>query len=312
MKTKSLPTNLLEAVRYFSDPDVRPNTSPRSAGRTGPVCLRCGGLDHSLRDDSPHVEVQGVQARSSRSRSGRSSRTRRSASTSGSPPSGWSPTPRTASARTNSAAALGVTQKSAWFMLHRIRLAMQNGTLRQAVRRGRGRRDLHRRQGPQHARGRASRRQGIKRRPSEIGKAAVIGLLERGGTVRAQVVPDTKRARCTRHVRETVEPGTTVYTDALPVVRRTRRDYAHETVDHAEPVRRRPRPHQRIENFWSLLKRGLHGTYVSVEPFHLFRYLDERMFTFNQRDLTDRARFDVVLRSATGRRLTFREVTGKA
>lgn len=66
-----------------------------------------------------------------------------------------------------------------------------------------------------------------------------------------------------------------------------------------------------MENFWALLKRGLHGSYISVEPFHLFRYLDERVFTFNLRELDDFERFKSVLRSVTGRRLTWAEVTGK-
>ena len=66
-----------------------------------------------------------------------------------------------------------------------------------------------------------------------------------------------------------------------------------------------------VENFWSLLKRGLHGTYISVEPFHLFRYLDERVFTFNLRALDDYGRFSTVLRLAAGRRLTYAELTGQ-
>jgi len=65
-----------------------------------------------------------------------------------------------------------------------------------------------------------------------------------------------------------------------------------------------------MENFWALLKRGLHGTYISVEPFHLFRYLDERVFTFNMRELDDLGRFVTVLRAVTGRRLTYAELTG--
>jgi hypothetical protein len=66
-----------------------------------------------------------------------------------------------------------------------------------------------------------------------------------------------------------------------------------------------------MENFWSLLKRGLHGTYISVEPFHLFRYLDERVFTFNLRDLTDYDRFASLLRAVAGRRVTYTELTGR-
>jgi hypothetical protein len=83
-------------------------------------------------------------------------------------------------------------------------------------------------------------------------------------------------------------------------------------VDHAEEYVRGNVHTNSIENFWSLLKRGLHGTYVSVEPYHLFRYLDERMFAFNERDLTDLGRFTRVLAGVSGRRLTYAQLTGKA
>jgi ISXO2-like transposase domain len=65
-----------------------------------------------------------------------------------------------------------------------------------------------------------------------------------------------------------------------------------------------------MENFWALLKRGLHATYISVEPSHLFRYLDERMFTFNERERDDYGRFECVTRAVAGKRLTFAEATG--
>ena len=87
--------------------------------------------------------------------------------------------------------------------------------------------------------------------------------------------------------------------------------YEHETVDHAVKYVSGQVHVDGLENFWSLLKRGLNGTYVSVEPFHLFRYLDERVFTFNLRDRSDFARFEAVLNAAAGRRLTFAEVTGQ-
>ncbi len=67
-----------------------------------------------------------------------------------------------------------------------------------------------------------------------------------------------------------------------------------------------------LENFWSLLKRGLHGTYVSVQPFHLFRYLDEQVYRYNNRAETDAARFKRVVRTITGRRVTYAALTGKA
>jgi hypothetical protein len=86
----------------------------------------------------------------------------------------------------------------------------------------------------------------------------------------------------------------------------------HGVVDHAECYVDGQVHTNTMENFWALLKRGLHGTYISVEPFHLFRYLDERVFTFNLRDLTDFGRFEMVMRACAGRRLTYAELTGQA
>ena len=89
-------------------------------------------------------------------------------------------------------------------------------------------------------------------------------------------------------------------------------DYDHRTVDHALAYVDGQVHTNFMENFWSVLKRGLHGTYISVEPFHLFRYIDERVFTFNMRNLDDYGRFETVLRLAAGRRLTYAELTGHA
>jgi len=108
-----------------------------------------------------------------------------------------------------------------------------------------------------------------------------------------------------------VQPGSSIYTDALRSYSGLDTDYAHETVDHAEQYVDGRVHTNCMENFWALLKRGLHGTYVSVEPFHLFRYLDERVFTFNMRELSDYGRFSIVLRSCAGRRLTYFELIGQ-
>lgn len=141
--------------------------------------------------------------------------------------------------------------------------------------------------------------------------AKVLGIVERGGMVRTAVIDDIRRSILQGHIRDTVEPGSAVYTDSLNSYSGLDADYAHETVDHAEKYVNGRVHTNTMENFWSLLKRGLHGTYVSGEPFHLFRYLDERCFTFNMRGLTDLGRFTFVLRSAAGRRLTYAELTGQ-
>jgi transposase-like protein len=143
-------------------------------------------------------------------------------------------------------------------------------------------------------------------------KTMVVGTLNRGGQVRAVVAPDRSGTTLQGQVRDNVTPGATVYTDALGAYSGLSDDFTHETVDHAEEYVRGQVHTNGIENFWSLLKRGLYGTYISVEPFHLFRYLDERVFTYNMRDLTDLGRFTAVLGTVSNRRLTYAELTGHA
>jgi transposase-like protein len=125
------------------------------------------------------------------------------------------------------------------------------------------------------------------------------------------VVADTSKASLYPHIETHVEPGASVYTDTLPSYRGLAADYDHKTIDHAEAYVVGRVHTNGLENFWSLLKRGLHGTYVSVQPFHLFRYLDERVMTYNLRELDDYGRFTHVLRTAIGRRLTWSELTGR-
>ena len=82
-------------------------------------------------------------------------------------------------------------------------------------------------------------------------------------------------------------------------------------VDHAVEYVRGEVHTNGLENFWSLLKRGIRGTYVSVEPFHLFRYLDEQVFRYNNRKMNDSDRFNMVVREIVGKRLTYDQLTGK-
>src|SRR5207245_10134013 len=116
------------------------------------------------------------------------------------------------------------------------------------------------------------------------GKTMVAGILERGGTVRASVVPDVTGERLRGHIRQHVAPGSKLSTDSNPSYRGLEKEYDHQTVNHFFEEYVRGEVHTNgIENFWRLLKRGLNGTYINVEPFHLFRYLDEQIFRFNSR-----------------------------
>jgi transposase-like protein len=137
-------------------------------------------------------------------------------------------------------------------------------------------------------------------------KSVVVGFIERGGRVRTRIVEKRRKYNMQPLVREEVEAGATVYTDALKSYIGLDSDYDHQVIDHAvEYVNGRVHTNT-LENFWSLVKRGLHGTYVSVEPFHLHRYLDEQVFRFNNRkNMNDSQRFALAMSQIGGKRLTY-------
>jgi transposase-like protein len=149
------------------------------------------------------------------------------------------------------------------------------------------------------------------------GKAIVAAVLERGGEVRVEVMKTRKKRDLHKLVRENVEAGSSVYTDALKSYDGLD-EFKHQVVDHAETYVNGQVHTNGCENFWSLLKRSIHGTYVSVEPFHLFRYLDEQAFRYNHRKhedgepKTDAERFDIAVSQIVGKRLTYQELIGHA
>jgi transposase-like protein len=203
-----------------------------------------------------------------------------------------------------------VSQKAAWFMLHRIRLAMQDEFF--------GSKLGGEVEADESFIGGKSRNMHVGKRQRRItgtggkDKTAVMGLLERGGQIRTIVVPNRKRAALQTEVRKHVEAGAALYTDSLPSYSGLAQDYAHAVVDHAVAYVDGRVHTNGLENFWSLLKRGIAGTYVSVEPFHLFRYLDEQSFRFNNRKyMDDAARFSRAISQIVGKRLTFAQLTGK-
>ena len=213
--------------------------------------------------------------------------------------------------------AIGVTQKSAWFMLHRIRLAMQRHSL---LKIGGGGTEVE--VDETFIGGKArNMHHGTKTRrrignTGIGGKTHVIGLLERGGQVVANVVPNRRRPALQGEIMKHVAPGSAVYTDNFMSYLDMPNEFFHKFIDHAERYVEGRVHTNGLENFWSLLKRGLKGTYVSVEPFHLFRYLDEQVFRYNNRGTKDTPvhdgeRFERVLSHVLGKRLTYAEVTGK-
>jgi transposase-like protein len=202
---------------------------------------------------------------------------------------------------------LGITQKSAWFLLHRIRKAIQNpaiGKLSGIVEVdetfiGGLARNMHK------------GKKAHLSRTGFIGKVAVMGLLERHGEVRCQIVPGTSTNILDPQVRKHVEAGATVYSDKHSAYEKLEDAYVRGVINHAEKYVDGQIHTQGIENFWALLKRSIRGTYISVEPFHLFRYLDEQTFRFNTRKGTDADRFVRAAAALTGKRLTYDELIGK-
>jgi transposase-like protein len=144
------------------------------------------------------------------------------------------------------------------------------------------------------------------------GKEIVFGMVERGGRVIVDHVENRKKKELQGAIRERVEAGAAIFSDELLSYDGLNEDYKHAVINHAVEYVNGNVHTNTMENFWSLLKRGLHGTYISVEPFHLFRYLDEQAFRYNNRkDMKDADRFDLAIRQIVGRRLTWKELTGK-
>jgi transposase-like protein len=213
---------------------------------------------------------------------------------------------------------VGVTQKSAWFMLQRIRLAMKNQSLLKLGNTGGPVEVDETFIGGKHRNMHANKRERIKQVWGNDTKTIVMGMLDRGTRqVRAKVIPDVTRLTLQGEILKNVVRVGTVYTDSHGGYNDlSLKAFVHETVNHLEEYVRGEVHTQGIENFWSLLKRSLNGTYVAVEPFHLERYVDEQAFRFNNRAtkdnlLTDADRFALVLSQISGKRLTYAELTGK-
>jgi transposase-like protein len=214
---------------------------------------------------------------------------------------------------------LGIGQEAAWFMLHRIREAMKGGTM---FKLGGGEggpvevdetfiggklKNMH-----------LKRKAKVKASANPDNKVAVMGMLDRESRqVRAQVIPNVKRETLQNEILRQVEKGSKVYTDGWKGYDSlAAQEYIHDTVTHIDEYVRGQVHTQGIENFWLLLKRGLRGTYVAVEPYHLDRYVTKQVFRYNNRatkdnPLNDADRFALVMSQVGGKRLTYKELTGK-
>jgi transposase-like protein len=208
--------------------------------------------------------------------------------------------------------AIGITQKSAWFMDHRIRHALTLGTINKLSGQIEAGETLI---GGKARNMRRAKRERVITGTGGKDEAAVMGILERGSKVtgskvRAKVVENTKKKALQSEIREHVLAGSAIFTDALQS-NDGLDEFQHEVAGHAVEYVRGEVHTNGLENFWSLLKRSIWGTYVSVEPFHLFRYLDEQAWRYNQRKMNDGERFDLAVRAAIGKRLSWNQLTGK-
>ncbi|MDQ3696726.1 MAG: IS1595 family transposase [Gemmatimonadota bacterium] len=313
LKQHAAPTTLSEAIRYFADPDVSFAFVVQLRWPGGVACPRCGTDSPSLIRSRRIWKCKGCRRQFS---------VKVGTIFEDSPlgldkwlPALW----LIANAKNGISSyelhrALGVTQKTAWFMLHRIRLAMQSKSFAKMT--GTVEADesfIGGKRGNMHK----SKRERVTAATGTKHMQAVLGMLERKAgtkhsTVRLAHVQSTRKAELGQHIHENVEKGSALYTDAHPSYKRLAQinpdDYKHAAIDHAIAYVDGQIHTNCLENFWSLLKRTIKGTYVSVDPFHLFRYLDEQARRFNEREITDGERFVNVLRDIVGKRLTYKEL----
>ena len=313
MKTeRELPKTLIGAIRYFSNPDVCLSFVAHLRWPNGPVCPECGGTEPLFLKTRRLWKCRACKKQFS---------VKVGTIFEDSPigldkwlPALWMVVNcKNGVSSYEIARALGVTQKTGWFMAHRIRLAMQTGTFKKLS----GEVEIDEtfiggRARFMHKSKRAKKIKGT----GGIGKAAVMGLLERHGpdgysVVRLKMVPAVRREALLPEVREHVTAGAEVFTDEWVSYKGLEADYIHKVIDHAESYAEGKIHTNGLENFWSLLKRGIKGTYVSVEPFHLFRYLDEQAYRFNTRKVNDGLRFLQAAHGIIGKRIMYRDLVGQ-
>lgn len=210
------------------------------------------------------------------------------------------------------ARSLGISQKSAWFMSHRIRLALHEGSFEKMSGYieadetfiGAKARNMHR-----------DKRKSKVKGTGPIAMTAVQGLLERAtrdgvSRVKTVVLKSRKKDELQKNIRNYVLKGSEIHTDALKSYNGLEGDYIHKVVDHAVCYVKDNVHTNGLENFWSLLKRSVKGTYICPASFHLFRYLDEQVFRFNERKGEDCDRFNLAISSVSNRRIMYSQLIG--
>lgn len=303
-----LPNTLQQAIRYFADPQRCVDFVAALRWPTGPVCPRCQSQEYRFIKTRFLWECKGCKKQYS---------VKVGTIFEDSPVSldKWlcaiwmMVNAKNGVSSYEVSRALKVTQKTAWFMMHRIRLALQKGSIDRKLMGevevdetyiGGEARNMHQ-----------DKKLKMLRTEGSFRKAVVIGMLERKGEVRTAVLNRASTKLIDRAVREHVVPGSNLFSDEARAYLQVGKDYAHQVINHAETYVKGNVHTNSIENFWSLLKRGIKGTYVSVEPFHLFRYLDEHSFRFNTRKDNDQGRFMAALSQIQGKRVEYKALIGQ-
>jgi transposase-like protein len=302
----SPPQTLLEAIKYFSDPDTFLKFVVELRWPHGVTCPRCQALEPTFLATRRVWKCKGCKKQFS-------VKVGTIFEDSPLPLEKWLAAIWLIANAKNGISSyeihrgINVTQKSAWFMLHRIRLAMKSGSFEKL--KGTVESDetfiggkvanMHKNKRPaRHSQG-------------GVGKSIVMALLERNGKIRAKVLPNIGKQAVQGMVHDNVEPGSNLFTDTAPAYVGLDADFVHETVNHMVQYVRGKVHTNGLENFWSLLKRMIRGTYIRPDAYHLLAYLDEESFRFNERHGNDGKRFLRVLAGIVGRRLTWKRLTGK-
>ncbi len=309
---KKTPKTLLDIIRYFSDEKVCVTFLEKLRWDLGiPCCMKCGSTAITRMRNRP---IYQCKEKGCRYQFG--IRMGTVMENSPIPLSKWLPcfwmicNDKNGISSYEVARGLGVTQKSAWFMLHRVREAMQDGFFAQLSGEveidetyvgGKGK-------NKSYARGLAS---GIQAGRALSNKTVVRGMVERGGKIVADVIENPRRHHLLRGIRERIADGTVIYTDALKSYQALDNYYDHQVIDHSKAYVQGAIHTNTLENFWSLLKRSLKGTYVQVMPYHLERYVIEQAYRYNNRKRDDLTRFIICVSQIFGRRLTYEQLISR-